>query len=589
MKNKLAKIFAVVIIVVLVALLLSQIQISDVITTLVGLDLRYSVAGSILCVLIISILFGFLLVALSLDHMKHLKHMVDISSRYRYIILGFLLLVGFYLRIHCLAYVPFGNPPHTVDELATIYAAIGVAQHGSPVLPSGWVYERAILNTYLIAVAFKIFGINEFSARFVSIIFGCLMIPLVYLCARDITSDDEYQKGVYIYIGLIAAFLITFSEWEIYFARQARMYAQFQFLYLLTVYLFYRGLKNNNNILLLLSLLSFYLTFLTHRLSLTFVPVALIYLIYYKEYYKKEKILKLLKTKYILILLFISFIIAYFVFAAITLIPKQIPEGLSSSVFFYIKYYLLTHSVISILIIIGIVLPCICKKYKINDFFHPYLLLNIIIPFLVLSIYPWQARHYSLYIFPIFILLASHILVTIFIASREIVYKSDFRQLLRVALTFLIIAVLLSQPLIAFDELQSKPSWNKKDSADICWKATCSYVNTNMKENDVIVTNRALPTLYFLGKADYWFRQNNYKKYTYIDSNGDLREIYAGTIVLKDYETFIELIEHSHGWVIADTDRLEGYYTDPAVRDYIKGNMLFHPEASDRYTQVYSW
>ena len=92
-----------------------------------------------------------------------------------------LTVICFYLRFNNLGDHSFSN-----DEAITTYAAIGVLEHGTPVLPSGEVYTRALLNTYLIALSFKTLGVSEFSARIVSVIFGTLTIPLVYLLGKEL-------------------------------------------------------------------------------------------------------------------------------------------------------------------------------------------------------------------------------------------------------------------------------------------------------------------------------------------------------------------------------------------------------------------
>ena len=213
-----------------------------------------------------------------------LKQIDHISSRFRYwlvritdqltpisifFILVALTAIGFYLRFNDLGCRSFWT-----DEVITSYAAIGLLEHGAPVMPSGEVYTRALLNTYLIALSFKIFGISESSARIVSVIFGTLMIPLAYLLGKEFESKR---------VGIIAALLITFSAFEILWAREARMYAQFQFFYLLTAYLFYVSLKKTNSKLLLLSGISFIFAWYSHVLSLCFVPVAITYIIFHKR------------------------------------------------------------------------------------------------------------------------------------------------------------------------------------------------------------------------------------------------------------------------------------------------------------------
>ena len=88
----------------------------------------------------------------------------------------FLLISGFILRIYDLGIQSFW-----FDEAISSTAAVAFLETGTPTFPSGLVYSRAILNTFLIALSFKIFGITEFAARLPSVMFGMLTILLVYL------------------------------------------------------------------------------------------------------------------------------------------------------------------------------------------------------------------------------------------------------------------------------------------------------------------------------------------------------------------------------------------------------------------------
>ena len=118
------------------------------------------------------------------------------------------------------------------DEGFTAIAVASILEHGYPLLPSGGIYPRALLFSYLEALSAKIFGLNEFALRFPNTIFGLAGIWMTYILGKCL-----YGKRV----GCVAAVFMTFSIWEITFSRYARMYVFFQFFYLLSIYLFYRG------------------------------------------------------------------------------------------------------------------------------------------------------------------------------------------------------------------------------------------------------------------------------------------------------------------------------------------------------------
>src|SRR5579863_3805287 len=76
---------------------------------------------------------------------------------------------------------------------------------------------------------FQIAGFGAMQARLVSVIFGTLSIPLLFLLARRFTDSAG---------SLCAAFLLAISQIAVYFSQEARPYSQAQFLSLLTALAF---------------------------------------------------------------------------------------------------------------------------------------------------------------------------------------------------------------------------------------------------------------------------------------------------------------------------------------------------------------
>jgi len=191
-------------------------------------------------------------------------------------------IVGFIFRIYFL-----GEQSFWIDEAFSVNAAKGIMAHGYPLLDSGVVYSRAILNTYIIAFFMQIFGETQFSARLVSVLFGTLMIPLMYYFGKELGNKK---------IGIIAAVLVTFSVWEIAWSRQARMYQQLQFFYFLSLLFFYRFSKKfdiKNAVFLTLSTIA---ALFSHRLGFTLPIIFLIYFIVISLYDKSQ--LKQLRSLY---------------------------------------------------------------------------------------------------------------------------------------------------------------------------------------------------------------------------------------------------------------------------------------------------
>jgi 4-amino-4-deoxy-L-arabinose transferase-like glycosyltransferase len=120
------------------------------------------------------------------------------------------------------------------DEPQHIYAARAWLASGDPVLPSGMVYDRALPYTQLVAVSLHLFGDTIFAARLPSALFGTASLFVTFLLGRLLFGGGT---------ALLATFLLALLPFEIVWARTARMYATYQFFYLLAVYAFYAGFE----------------------------------------------------------------------------------------------------------------------------------------------------------------------------------------------------------------------------------------------------------------------------------------------------------------------------------------------------------
>lgn len=163
-------------------------------------------------------------------------------------ILVLILIIGTALRIYNL-----GNTDFWLDEASSIFFAnnIGlcfISKDPNPPL-------------YIILLSFwlKLFGKEEYIIRLLSVIFGVLAIFV------------SYKLGTYLFnkhAGLINAFILSISPFHIWYSQEARGYALFCFLVLLTSYLFFLALEKDKNYLwglftfsLVLSAYTSYFTF----------------------------------------------------------------------------------------------------------------------------------------------------------------------------------------------------------------------------------------------------------------------------------------------------------------------------------------
>jgi 4-amino-4-deoxy-L-arabinose transferase-like glycosyltransferase len=153
------------------------------------------------------------------------------------------------------------------DEGHQALAVTGILEHGVPQVPSGNIYLRGAPFLYAEAASVKLLGLSEWSLRLPAAIFGALTVVLVFVYGRMLFGT---------FTGLIAAFLLAFSLWELELSRYARMYTLFQFGFLAAAIAFYRGYVEGRKGWRPIALALMVLTVTTHELGLF---VALLFLI----------------------------------------------------------------------------------------------------------------------------------------------------------------------------------------------------------------------------------------------------------------------------------------------------------------------
>jgi hypothetical protein len=186
------------------------------------------------------------------------------SQRYLrqdYILLFLILLIGTWLRFWHL-----GNVGLHGDEDIMGLAARGVITHGIPILPSGMVYSRAPLHTYLLAGSTLLFGDNEWSLRLPSAVAGSLCGLLAFFMGRRFLDAKP---------NIAFVTLITFLPAMIEVSQTARMYVFFVASLLAFGTLLFRWERTGTTISLLLTFLSLLLAFQFHALSVFASPLLL--------------------------------------------------------------------------------------------------------------------------------------------------------------------------------------------------------------------------------------------------------------------------------------------------------------------------
>jgi len=135
---------------------------------------------------------------------------------------------------------------------------------------------KPVVYSYLGIIPVKVFGLNEFGVRFPSAILGILTVLLTYFLVKEIFKKKEDQVQTE-YIALLSAFIMAISPWHIMLSRGAYEANVSTFFIVLGVYLFLKAI-NKNFWYLILSAISFVITFYTFNTARVFVPLLVIFL-----------------------------------------------------------------------------------------------------------------------------------------------------------------------------------------------------------------------------------------------------------------------------------------------------------------------
>jgi len=151
------------------------------------------------------------------------------TSRYIQILLG-LTFVGFILRFYNL-----GGNSLWLDEATTltfarqslggIWTSVAAGEFNPPLF-------------YWLEHGMTFFGESEFVLRFLPALLGVLTIPVIYFIGKEFRDKN---------VGLLAAALLTFSPFHIFYSQEARAYAPMLFFFSLALLFYIKAYRSNES------------------------------------------------------------------------------------------------------------------------------------------------------------------------------------------------------------------------------------------------------------------------------------------------------------------------------------------------------
>ena len=306
----------------------------------------------------------------------------------QYLILLVIILAGFWFRLEGIR----DNHSFWSDEAFVASLSRDILTNKKSLGETLKLYDYQRLHLLTTTVSMMLFGTTEFGARLPSVIFGTISIGVISL----LTSSLSNAKG-----GLLACFLMAFSQLQLANDTQAKVYSALTLLFLSVLYLLVLLEKKGKNLIkvhVLIVLLSSLVTLFHYLGILIWIPYA----IHLMATHRATIFAQFKKLLYIIVVVAISCFLFYILH--IGTILGYFFQGKTFGLFLFpvnnVTYFreLLwrNYSFITLPSLVGIGLLIYQKKYALS---------SAILGFLGFYIYLWTFKQYShniRYLLPIF-------------------------------------------------------------------------------------------------------------------------------------------------------------------------------------------
>lgn len=201
------------------------------------------------------------------------------NSKFIYLLLFFIVLVGFLVRVWNVDKNPAG---FFADEASLGYNAYSILKTGkdewgfsTPLLFKAFGQYTDPVMIYSAIPIIKIFGLSEFSVRLTSVLYGLLSVIAIFLLARELFGRR---------IALISALFLALSPWHIHFSRVGFVLISSTFWVPFSLFLFLKSIKKFS-IYYFLTIVSFFISFFTYYTTKIYLPILFvsIFIIFYKD------------------------------------------------------------------------------------------------------------------------------------------------------------------------------------------------------------------------------------------------------------------------------------------------------------------
>ncbi len=526
------------------------------------------------------------------------------------VLLAFILVMGAYFRVVDSADVGLG-----FNETMHVYAAKAVMESKGPVLPSGKVYDRGALFTYTVAGSFKVFGVSLLSARLPSIVFGMFSVLLVFIIGKGFFGTAA---------GIIAALLMAAMPFQIAWARACRMYAMYQFFFLLSFYVFYRGFepvassggnpgrpsaeKSLQWGWLVLSAVSILVAFHLQPLAVALGAAILVYLflmlvITFSTYGFGSAI----RSRYF----WFSLLMAVPLLATIAL--PQLSAKLESAYRFapawavrkgvsplYYARFLTGPSLFPVAVLAALGTLQVLSRLNRPGF---YTLIAFGLPFAFHSVLAnAQSYRYIYDIFPLLLLLAAYAMTNILAAEVRMLQDHlsanprwiNVVKTRRLMLAIPLLGVVFIPFAFAFNDAvhiakgRMAPLGGEFNAQ---WEDACRFVNEHWENGDILVASIPLAAEFHGCKpVDYSLDNGEIDQFRKIKGDRFQRHPFADAKTIIDLQDLQSVLSsHPRGWMVLDKGRFHSGNTPSDIREYIVMHLQEQKTEANDTIRVFRW
>jgi len=462
--------------------------------------------------------------------------------------------VGLFIRLQGLR-GPDGD--FGTDESRLALAAQGVLATGLPILPSGRIYTRGLINAYLMAPSLWMFGPHDFAGRLPSALVGALLIPVVYAFGRSVAGVAG---------GLCTATFAALQAHLVFWSDKAWMPSLFVLVFVGTAYLLYLGYELDRSTMQIAGALGFVTALLVHELAVL-LPMAVLATLAIRT--ARRDFAWFSGRRSVVAFLIFGFGMALFVVLGLLLRAGTIagaaaefeayvaPSLTLAHLNFYYQHLARSYPLLLVAVALGIPLALRSPKGGTLLLFVMMAVGIVTLGFLLNK----SMERYGIMMLPLLAIIAAWSLVE---ATRLATGRWKIGHATARALPTVVLVVVFGVSMI----VDLRAAMNPEKPPAKSWLA--AFQALGPAPEDLVLSDMPTVLAFYRGRVDYWARIANYKRYSYV-SGGDVRELYTGAIKVGNENDFQRVIDANPGrrlWYVGDLRRFYDPYNvvDPVLR-----------------------